>query len=61
MAKKVKPKKKKRFCDPTVCQNCFYICEGDFICDKKPVPVMVISDWEPTDDYLWCMAGIKEE
>lgn len=63
MAKKVKPKKKKkkRFCDPAVCPNCIYICEGDFICDKKPVPVMVISDWEPTDDYLWRMAGIKEK
>lgn len=56
MSKKVKPKKKqsKIFCDPAVCDNCQYICEGDFICDKKPVPVMVISDWEPTLDYAWC-------
>ena len=56
MSKKVKPKKKqsKIFCDPAVCNNCQYICEGDFICDKKPVPVMVISGWEPTLDYAWC-------
>lgn len=54
MAKKVKPKKKGRFCDPAVCDNCLYICEEDFICDRKPVPVMVISDWEPTEDFLWC-------
>lgn len=54
MAKKVKPKKKERFCDPAVCPNCIYICEGDFICDKKVVPVMVVSDWDPTEDYLWC-------
>lgn len=56
MSKKVKPKKKqsKIFCDPAVCDNCQYICEGDFICDEKPVPVMVISDWEPTLDYAWC-------
>lgn len=44
----------KRFCDPAVCENCQYICEGDFICDRKLVPVMVVSDWEPTKDYAWC-------
>ena len=55
MAKKVKPRRKKRiFCDPGVCDNCLYICEGDFICDKAVVPVMVISEWEPTEDYMWC-------
>lgn len=54
MPKKVKPKKKELFCDPAVCPNCQYICEGDFICDKKPVPVVVMSDWSPTDSYLWC-------
>ena len=50
---KVKPKKK-HFCDPAVCQNCIYICEGDFICDKKAVPVVVVSDWDPTEDFMWC-------
>lgn len=56
MAKKVRPKKKRIVisCDPAVCDNCQYICEGDFICDRKPVPVMVVSDWEPTEDFLWC-------
>lgn len=55
MALKVKPKRKKLIlCDPAVCNHCEYICEGDFICDKKAEPVVVISAWEPTEDYLWC-------
>jgi hypothetical protein len=54
MAFKVKPKKKQVFCDPAVCDHCMYICEGDFICDKKAEAVIVVSDWEPTEDYLWC-------
>lgn len=50
---KVKPKKK-RFCDPGICEHCLYICEGDFICDKNEEPVLVIEDWEPTEDFMWC-------
>lgn len=53
MSKNVKPKKV-LFCDPGICDHCEYICEGDFICDKKAEPVVVISDWEPTGDFLWC-------
>lgn len=58
MAIKVKPKKKKKkecFCDPAVCDHCMYICEGDFICNEQVEPVMVIADWTPTEDYLWCI------
>ena len=54
VAKKVKPKKKEIFCDPAVCSHCEHICEGDFICDAKPDFVMVVSDWEPTKDFMWC-------
>lgn len=45
---------KPRMCDPGMCEHCVYICEGDFICDKYAESVMVVSDWEPTDDYLKC-------
>ncbi len=63
MAKKVKVKVKKKeiFCDPAVCDYCQYICEGDFICDRKPVPLMVIEDWVPTNEYLWCQKRRKRD
>lgn len=56
MAIKVKPKKKQKqiFCDPGICDCCMYIGEGDFICTKKADFAMVISDWAPTEDILWC-------
>ena len=53
---KVKPKKKhpknEIFCDPGVCDNCMYICEGDFLCEKYQE--IVVSDWQPTENYLIC-------
>jgi hypothetical protein len=54
--KRVKPKQKKlptgKFCDPGFCNFCTYIGEGDFICDKYNE--IVVSDWEPTEDFLMC-------
>ena len=41
-----------RFCDPGVCDCCLYIGEGDFLCDKHME--IVVSDWEPTENYLMC-------
>ena len=35
------------------CENCNYICEGDFICDADPTR-MVLSEWGPTEDFFWC-------
>lgn len=35
------------------CKNCNYIGEGDSICDADPTR-MVLSDWSPTGDFLWC-------
>ena len=62
MAKKVKVRKKdNRFCDPAVCDHCIYIGEGDFICDKTPETVFVMSDWDVTDDFMWCVYGSMEE
>ena len=53
---KVKPKEKHKkdevFCDPGVCDNCQYICEGDFLCDE--FEEIVISDWKPTANYMMC-------
>lgn len=58
MPKKVKPHiKRRRKCDPEMCENCQYIGDGDFICDRyidDPDAVMVISDWEPTENYMQC-------
>ena len=48
-------KKKAIFCDPGMCEECLYIGDGDFFCDK--LQEIVISDWQPTDDYLGCRAG----
>lgn len=56
MAKKSKkPKKPKKFCDPAMCDDCVYIGEGDFLCDKHQT--LVVSDWMPTDDFLVCAGG----
>ena len=44
----------KRFCDPAVCDCCQYIGEGDFLCDKHME--IVVSDWEPTENYLMCQS-----
>ena len=57
MAKKSKkPKKHKElFCDPSMCDDCVYIGEGDFLCDRHQV--IVVSDWEPTEDFLMCKGG----
>lgn len=56
---KVKAKKKKKrptatpkMCDPGICDNCLYICEGDFLCDKYQE--IVVGDWQPTENYLMC-------
>lgn len=37
-----------------VCSNCIPIGEGDHICNECGEPVVVLSEYEPTDDYLKC-------
>jgi hypothetical protein len=54
-----------RICDPARCSHCEYIGEGDFICDsfsdKHGNPaIMVMSDWEPTENYLRCRKVVKQ-
>jgi len=53
-------REKPRMCDPGMCDHCQYIGEGDFICDQDlsdPEGVLVVSDWEPTENYLKCKKG----
>lgn len=51
---KVKKRKMSKvvMCDPAVCDECLYICEGDFLCEK--CQEIVVSDWEPTEFYMMC-------
>lgn len=36
------------------CDECQYIGEGDFACMKYNYPVLVKTDWTPTDYYNSC-------
>ena len=47
--------KKKIYCEPSVCDNCIYIGEGDFVCEE--LQEIVVSDWQPTDEYIGCERG----
>ena len=38
------------YCNPDVCPNCYYIGEGDSICNANAE--IVLSDWEPTEAYM---------
>lgn len=36
------------------CEECVYICEGDYACMKEP-PKIVITEFNiPTELYMWC-------
>ena len=51
MAKK-KKFQKHRICAPEVCDDCVYICEGDFLCEKQQE--IVVADWQPTEYFMQC-------
>ena len=36
------------------CSNCIPIGEGDHICNECSEPVIVISNYAPTEEYLKC-------
>jgi len=38
------------------CEDCIYIGEGDFVCDKYYPKMLVKEDWTPTDYYCNCKA-----
>lgn len=52
-----------KMCDPGYCEECVYICEGDFICteDSLDHPVLVKDDWVETDNYHWCARHKKQD
>ena len=50
--KKSATESKPRFCDPGACDCCQYIGDGDFLCDKHQT--IVVSDWDPTEDFMIC-------
>lgn len=43
------------------CSNCIPIGEGDYVCNECGEPVIVISDYAPTDDYLKCGGKLHED
>ncbi len=47
-----KKKNKRAGCE--YCSYCVPIGEGDHICDAEDMPKLVMSDYEPTEDYLCC-------
>ena len=38
------------YCEPSICDQCIYIGEGDCICDVTHE--IVLSDWVPTDNFM---------
>ena len=56
MSHSKKSKKRKYLNNCEICEDCIYICEGDFICDKYGYPVLVKEDWCPTEFYSDCKA-----
>lgn len=36
------------------CSNLIPIGEGDHICDASDIPTMVLVEYEPSEDYMWC-------
>ena len=55
MSKHKKRTIRQKMCDPAMCSDCLYICEGDFICERYQE--LVVSDWEPTENYMKCADG----
>ncbi len=50
--KSVKKKNKKCCCED--CTNFVPIGEGDHICIAGKEPVLILEDYIPTDNYLYC-------
>ncbi|MBQ9113883.1 MAG: hypothetical protein IJY05_03065 [Clostridia bacterium] len=36
------------------CSNGVYVSEGCTMCLVGDEPKVVMDDWEPTEDYMWC-------
>lgn len=54
MSKKVK-KSKMELQTCHTCEHCVYIGEGEYICDQKDEPAVVLIDFStPAEDYMIC-------
>lgn len=49
-------KSKQAINDCEYCEDCMYMCEGDFACMRYGHPVFVKEDWCPTEYYCDCKA-----
>lgn len=47
-------RKKKKNCMCENCENAVYLGEGGFVCYENDLPIVVIEDFAPTEDYLAC-------
>ena len=48
-------KKPIKLCAPETCDHCIALGEGDFACDKDDKYVLVVENYIPTDDVLYCV------
>jgi hypothetical protein len=57
MKNKKLDREKPRMCDPYMCESCEDGGDGNFVCTydpKKPLGVLVVHNWNVTNDHLWC-------
>lgn len=52
--------KKQKIGDCFNCNHCVYYGEGDSYCDYD-VPIFVLDDWSPSNDFMWCNGKHWEE
>lgn len=50
--KNSKGKKRKDCFD---CEQCLYICEGDYICTLGEPKIVLTEFTSPTGDFVWCI------
>lgn len=51
--KEEKEKEKEPICCMT-CDHYIILDEGGAMCDADAEPVLLMDEWETTDDYFWC-------
>lgn len=39
------------------CEHCIYICEGDYICDVEKIPVLIMEEHCPNENYWYCASS----
>lgn len=61
MSRKQKKNKPIKNCQCETCENLMAIGEGDHICTEGEEPKVVIEDYMPAKDYLWCKGGRYSE